>query len=913
MIEQYLKIKAQYEDAFLFFRLGDFYELFFEDAKLAAEELEITLTGRDGGAEERIPMCGVPFHSANTYVEKLIDKGYKVAICEQVEDPSTAKGVVKREVIRVITPGTIMEESMLQDQENNFLVTVTSSDDRYAVSAVDLSTGEIHLTELVSVSSLVDEIVSYQPKEVVIEETLTGSLTPILHKRLKVLITPIELNSHRQEQVEKDIMLQFSTYQEECNTPSLRKVLIYLYAYLQQTQKRSLGHLQRIHRYDAMHYMTLDEVARRNLELTATMGEGKKRGSLLWLLNRTATAMGSRLLKKWLDKPLLHLPEIEGRQEVVAAYLEHLVLSEEIRDTLKSVYDLERLVARVSFGTATARDLTALRRSLEMVPILKQLLSQLESEQVSNMIEQMDECADLSAWIAESIVDEPPISVKEGGIIRDGFHELLDQYRDVQANGKQWIAQLEQQEREATGIKNLKIGYNRVFGYYIEITKSHLRNLPEGRYERKQTLANAERFITAELKEKEQLILQASEKSVDLEYDLFSQVRNQIAGQVVRIQKLADMIAELDVLHAFAHVSAEFGYIRPKIHTGDQLYIVGGRHPVVEAVVREEEFVSNDVELNAESRQIYLITGPNMAGKSTYMRQVALITILGQIGCYVPATEAKIPVVDRIFTRIGAADDLVGGRSTFMVEMAETCQALKEATPRSLILLDEVGRGTSTYDGLALAHAIVEYIHEYVKAKTLFSTHYHELTQLEASLPRLVNVHAKCIEKDGKVVFLHRIVSGGADRSYGIHVAELAGLPTPVIERAKVILSHLEDTGHAETAVTELRQAESKPVVVENSVPVAVVETIEEESGGYRLSEDPDGQLSLFDFKDQNDVIHNQSPIHFVDKVQPIKQETLLSSNEQEVLLQLQRFDLMNHTPFEAMKFVLDLQRKLLK
>lgn len=915
MIEQYLKIKAQAPDAFLFFRLGDFYELFFEDAQLAAEELEITLTGRDGGAEERIPMCGVPYHSANTYIERLIEKGYKVAICEQVEDPSTAKGVVRREIIRVVTPGTVMEESMLTDQENNFLVTVVRSNSLYSLSAVDLSTGEIHLTEIQDLSSLLDEILSYQPKELLVEQSLLDQedIGAMLLKRHRVMVTPFYLEEEQVHSLFQEVENQFSSFHRECANEGLKKVLIYLYGYLKNTQKRSLGHLQRLRHYDAKQYMMLDEVARRNLELTITMGEGKKRGSLLGLLDQTATAMGSRLLKKWLDKPLLRIEEIQNRQDVVAAYLDNLLLLDDVSGQLKSVYDLERLAARISFGSASPRDLIALRRSLESIPVLKELLYRLQSKRVQTLLEEMDECIDLQTYISQAIVPEPPLSVKEGGIIREGYHEILDQYRDVQKNGKQWIATLEQQERDRTGIKSLKIGYNRIFGYYIEISRSNLRNLPEGLYERKQTLANAERFITPELKEKEQLILNASEKSVELEYELFCEVRNHLASHVGRLQKLAEQVAELDVLHSFAKVSAEGQYVRPEVHAGDEMIVVAGRHPVVEALSRDQEFIANDVNLNHDSRQVYLITGPNMAGKSTYMRQVALITILSQIGCFVPAESARISLTDRIFTRIGAADDLVGGRSTFMVEMSETCQALQEATSRSLILLDEVGRGTSTYDGLALAHAIVEYIHDHVRAKTLFSTHYHELTQLEQQLDRLINVHAKCIEKNGKVVFLHRIASGGADRSYGIHVAELAGLPAKVIDRAKVILEQLE-TGSSVNFMVACTNASEIETTEKNIVSIA--ENLVQEAPIVYQTDDPDGQLSLFDFggsakKPQEKHVSESVELQSVQETKQLIPSR--TTEEEEVLSELLRFDLMNKTPFETMQFVLGLKQKLLK
>ncbi|MBD1372941.1 DNA mismatch repair protein MutS [Hazenella sp. IB182357] len=851
MMQQYLTIKDNYQDAFLFFRLGDFYELFFDDALKAAEELEITLTSRDGG-NKRIPMCGVPYHSASTYIEKLIDRGYKVAICEQVENPS-GKGVVKREVVRVITPGTIMEESMLNDQENNFLVLIAEDEASVGLIAVDLSTGECHITEQMgSLATIWDEVSTYQPKEVVLDHQLT---TAEISMHQSYVFTPFSLSETKVD--EELIRKQFLEYDEVCTSPSLKKVTKLLYAYLHETQKKSLGHLKRLHRYQTKQYMTLDDAARRNLELNRTLGEGKKKGSLLWLLDQTATAMGSRLLKKWLDKPLLQKEAILARQNTVAALLEDFILLDEVHDDLRRVYDLERLVARISYGSANARDLNAVKRSLGAIPVLKERLEGSSFAFLQEIGKNMDPCTDLFHFIEGAIVDDPPISIKEGNMICVGYDPQLDELRSIQTNGKSWLAELEQKEREATGIKSLKIGYNRVFGYYIEVTKSNLRLLPEGRYQRKQTLSNAERFITPELKEREQLILNAAEKSIELEHTLFVQVRDQIASEIRRLQELGEEVARLDVLHAFARVAKKFQYCRPQIHEQNELSIHAGRHPVVEAVSDIEAFVANDTELSNDQQQIYLITGPNMAGKSTYMRQVALITILAQVGSFVPATEAKISIVDRIFTRIGAADDLVGGRSTFMVEMAETCHALKAATSQSLILLDEVGRGTSTYDGMALAQAIVEFIHEEIGAKTLFSTHYHELTELECSLSRLVNVHAQCVEEDGKVVFLHRIVPGGADKSYGIHVAELAGLPVAVVERARKLLHDLE--GRL--------------------------------SNGSNQHTGQTAQLSLFET--------------------PVEKGKNDGKQHKDLVKKVQKFDLMNQTPFEAMQFIMELQKTL--
>ncbi|WP_455565171.1 DNA mismatch repair protein MutS [Kroppenstedtia eburnea] len=855
MIQQYLSIKADHPDAFLFFRLGDFYEMFFEDARKAAEELEITLTSRDGGGE-RIPMCGVPFHSVDVYISRLIGKGYKVAICEQVEDPATAKGVVRREVVRVITPGTVMEEKMLTERENNFLAALTRQREHYALAAADLSTGEFYVTDVAGDGArVIDELAAYQPKEVLLAPCLgkETSLLEELRLRLGAVIT-VTGEDELQSPEERSRMLgeHFPEDREQLTTPIQEEVACLLLSYLQRTQKRGLSHMNRIRRYDAEQFMVLDVSARQTLELTRSLREGRKEGTLYGLLDRTATAMGSRLLKKWLDKPLLDLNEIRRRQEEIQALTDHLILLEEIREQLKGVYDLERLCARIAYGSANGRDLISLRRSLEKIPDLKRCLSETNASALVSVAEGLDPLQEVVELTAKSIADEAPVSVREGNLIKDGYDEELDRLREVQRDGRGWITRLEQREREATGIRSLKVGFNKVFGYYIEVTKANLRHLPEGRYQRKQTLANAERFVTPELKERERLILEAEEKSVELEYQLFTRVRERVAEEIPRIQMLADRVARLDALHSLAAVSGKYGYVRPDVNREGRIRISGGRHPVVEAATREGEFVPNDTRMDQEEHQLLLITGPNMAGKSTYMRQVALITLMAQIGCFVPAQRAEIGIVDRIFTRIGAADDLVGGRSTFMVEMDETRLALAQATSRSLILLDEVGRGTSTYDGMALAHAIVEYIHDHVGAKTLFSTHYHELTHLEADLPRVVNLHARCVEKEGEVVFLHRMEPGGADRSYGIHVAQLAGMPAEVIRRARGLLETLE--GRLETAGTR--------------------------------------QPDLFSFVEST--------------AQPAG-----SPEEEEALKALKEWDLLNRTPMETIQFIFDLQRKL--
>lgn len=781
MIQQYLAIKKDYPDTFLFFRLGDFYELFFDDAIAASRELEITLTGREGGGAEKIPMCGVPHHSADAYIAELLKKGYKVAVCEQVEDPKEAKGVVRREVTRVITPGTMMEGKWLADKENNYLVALADAHGSMGVAACDMSTGEMYVTSLAGRrEAALDEAMQYRPKELVVTGW-SGEL------KTDVPLTSLDPSGIDASAVDA----QYGADASGLDLP-MRLAVNALLHYIGVTQKRSLTHMRLIKRYDAKQYLQMDSFSRRNLELTETIRDKSKKGSLLWLLDRTETAMGGRMLRRWIERPLVNKSELEARLDAVAHLKGDLLLRADVRRCLDQVYDLERLAGRISYGNANARDLVQLRLSLESVPELKGLLLGSGSPVLHELASGMDECADIAAFLQAALVDDPPISVREGGLIRSGYDAYLDKLHTASREGKTWIAQLEQTEREATGIRSLKVGFNKVFGYYIEVSRANLANIPAGRYERKQTLANAERFITPELKEKEALILEAEEKLIELEYQLFVQVRSEVALHIPRLQNLAERIAAIDVLQAFATVSDERGYVRPELVTTGECIISEGRHPVVEAVLEREKYVANDVEMNQTDRQILLITGPNMAGKSTYMRQIALLVVMAQIGCFVPAKAARLSLVDQIFTRIGAADDLVGGHSTFMVEMLETKHALQKATAQSLILLDEIGRGTSTYDGMALAQSVIEYIQQKIGAKTLFSTHYHELTGLAESLPGVVNVNARCEERGGKLLFLHKIEPGRADKSYGIHVAELAEMPREVIDRAREILSGLE-------------------------------------------------------------------------------------------------------------------------
>jgi DNA mismatch repair protein MutS len=847
MIQQYLKIKAEYQDAFLFFRLGDFYEMFFEDAVQAAHELEITLTSREGGMDERIPMCGVPHHAAPTYIEQLVEKGYKVAICEQTEDPKQAKGVVRREVVQLITPGTVMEGKSLEEKQNNYIASITSFDDvTFGFCYNDLSTGELQVTLLEDWNEVLSEILSTGAKEAVVSTTLHEEKCKQLRERCFVTV------SYEEASTELD---DTGRVIESLKQDKLKLTVSRLLHYLKRTQKRNLDHLQQAESYQVHQFMKIDMYSKRNLELTETIRSKGKKGSLLWLLDETMTAMGGRMLKNWTDRPLIDLDTINARHDMVEVLLSQFFQRNELREKLKEVYDIERLAGRVAFGNVNARDLVQLRRSLQQIPSIQTTISELDLPYANQLATQIDSCEELLELLEHSLKDQPPLSVKEGEMIRDGFHEQLDKYRDASRNGKTWIAQLEQKERQLTGIKSLKIGYNRVFGYYIEVTKSNIGHLAEGRYERKQTLANAERYITPELKEKESLILEAEEQIVQLEYDLFLTLREQVKEYIPRLQSLARIISEIDVLQCFAVVSEERHFVKPSMSLEHHLHVKNGRHPVVEKMMDAQEYVANDCVMNDE-RQILLITGPNMSGKSTYMRQIALTSILAQIGCFVSAEEALLPIFDQVFTRIGAADDLISGQSTFMVEMLEAKNAITHATQNSLILFDEIGRGTSTYDGMALAQAIIEYIHEHIGAKTLFSTHYHELTALEIELLKLKNVHVRAIEQNGRVVFLHKVQEGAADKSYGIHVAELAELPSPLISRARELLTRFEGE------------------------KISEVQHIKENT-----------QLSFFE----------QAP-----------KEVKLSDKEKEIVTLLKAIPLMDMTPMDAMNKLYEIQ-KLLK
>lgn len=807
MMKQYNEIKAQYPDAFLFYRLGDFYELFNDDAVLGSQLLELTLTQRNKNSAEPIPMAGVPHHAAQNYIDILVDKGYKVAVVEQMENPAEAEVMVRREVVQLVTPGTRMRNTADAAKENNYLVSLSMTPvGGFGLAYADLSTGEVKATSVSATNGVLNEISRLETKEIVTNAELPDELMANLTS-LGILVS-------KQEEGPANAETSYLTQQLE--VPEQKEAADILLAYLFTTQKRSLDHLQMATPYEIAQYLKLDRNSRANLELTVNLRTQQRSGTLLWLLDNTKTAMGGRALKQWLEQPLLDRETIEARYDKIGELLKDFFSRAALQETLKSVYDLERLAGRVAYGTANGRDLLQLRNSLRQVPDIMVTLGDLDPAVFGDLLRRMDPVSDIEILISKAIAEEPPISVTDGGVIRSGYNSRLDEYRDVMKGGKKWLAELEAKEREATGISTLKIGFNKVFGYYIEVTKANIGKLDPDRYTRKQTLANAERFITPELKEREQIILEAETKSSDLEYQLFTEVRDQIKDNIARIQKLAATLAELDVLQSLATVAEQYKFTRPTLVDSQKLVIKDGRHPVVEKVLGHQSYVANDVYMD-EDETIMLITGPNMSGKSTYMRQLALTVVMAQIGSYVPASEAELPIFDQIFTRIGAADDLISGNSTFMVEMAEANTALQNATKRSLILFDELGRGTATYDGMALAQAIIEYVHNNTKAKTLFSTHYHELTALSDELDHLRNVHVGATEENGELVFSHKVLTGPADQSYGIDVAKLAGLPDSLIARASDILASLEaqDVTISETLV------QPQPVSAKLAEPVA--------------------------------------------------------------------------------------------
>lgn len=802
MMQHYLDTKKDYKDSILFYRLGDFYEMFFDDAILASRELELTLTGKECGQEERAPMCGIPFHAAENYIARLISKGYKVAICEQMEDPKQAKGIVKREVIRVVTPGTVIESNLLDEKKNNYIMSVYKSGIYFGIAVCDVSTGDFRATQIKETnnfSAALDEISRYSPAEIVVNNLMYDTTEEIakIRERFQIYISKQEDNkfsNNVEELTSKYNVVDESENKIEINDKTLCICAINgLLTYILETQKTNLDHINKIILYNNTKYMCLDINARRNLELTEKLRDKSKKGTLLWVLDKTSTSMGGRRLRRWINDPLLDIEKINKRLNSVKELKDNPILRGDIADLLKKVYDIERLVGKISYGNANARDLISLKNSVKQLPELKKIMSNTESTLLKELYNELDILEDIYNIIDVAIVEEPPISVKEGGIIKKGYNEEIDKLKMATTDGKNWLIQLEANEREKTGIKGLKVGFNKVFGYYIEVTKSNISLVPD-RYIRKQTLTNGERYVTEELKKLENELLGAEEKVINLEYNAFCEIREIIEKQLLRIQRTADIVATLDVLNSFAIVAEDMNYCMPIVDNSGIIDIKGGRHPVIEKILPSGEFVDNDTYLDKEDNRFSIITGPNMAGKSTYMRQVALITLMAQCGSFVPATFARLGVVDKIFTRIGASDDLSMGQSTFMVEMMEVATILKEATQNSLVILDEIGRGTSTYDGLSIAWAVAEYMSDKEKcgAKTLFATHYHELIGLEQKIQGVKNYSIAVKEKGEDIIFLRKIVAGGTDESYGVHVAKLAGVPQTVTKRSNEILRTLE-------------------------------------------------------------------------------------------------------------------------
>ena len=872
MMKQYMQTKEEYKDCILFYRLGDFYEMFFDDALTASKELEITLTGKNCGLEERAPMCGIPYHAVDSYLNRLVSKGYKVAICEQVEDPKTAKGIVKREVIRVVTPGTNLDTQGLDETKNNYIMCIVYMADRYGLSVADVTTGEYLVTELDSQTKLMDELYKFMPSEIVCNEAfyMSGLDLDDLKNRLHMAIYSLEAWYF-------DDALCRETLQEHFKVASLEGIGLSDYEcgmiasgallkYLEETQKNSLSHMSRLTRYATGNYMVLDSATRRNLELVETLREKQKRGSLLWVLDKTKTAMGARTLRKYVEQPLIDKESIVKRLDAVAELKDNAICREEIREYLNPVYDLERLVGKITYQSANPRDLIAFQSSLSMLPSVKCILKDMESDLLKEIYEELDPLEELCHLVGRAIQEEPPLAMKEGGIIKDGYNEEVDRLRKAKSEGKNWLADLETKEREKTGIKNLRIRYNKVFVYYLEVTNS-FKDLVPDYYTRKQTLANAERYIIPELKELEDTILGAEDKLCALEYELYCEVRNTIAAELTRIQRTAKAVAKLDVIASLALVAERNNYVRPKINEKGVIDIRDGRHPVVEKMIPNDMFIANDTYLDDKKQRISIITGPNMAGKSTYMRQAALIVLMAQLGSFVPASSANIGLVDRIFTRVGASDDLASGQSTFMVEMNEVANILRNATSKSLLILDEIGRGTSTFDGLSIAWAVVEYISnsKLLGAKTLFATHYHELTELEGKISNVNNYCIAVKEKGDDIVFLRKIVKGGADKSYGIQVAKLAGVPDPVINRAKEIVEEL---------VTADITGKVKNIAVQGS------ET--KKKTQKKLDEVDLTQFSLFDTVKDDDVLN-----------------------------ELKELDISHMTPMDAMNKLYQLQNKL--
>ncbi len=832
MMQQYLDIKKNYTDSILFYRIGDFYEMFYDDAKLVSRELDLTLTGKDCGEAERAPMCGVPFHAADNYIGRLVRRGYKVVICEQVEDPAQAKGLVRRDVIRIVTPGTVIENHFLEEGQNNYLCAVCCTDDEVGLCFADISTGDISATRLSGediANRLLNQMATFSPCEMLINQSISNY--PMLAAYIERAAVTVNVQEQRFDYRKAgNLILQTCSKtpaELRIETPSLVGAVGALISYIQETQKTDISYIKKINVYTEEQYLAMDVNTRRNLELCETMRSKEKKGSLLWVIDRTHTAMGARLLRKWVEMPLVNCNQILRRQSAVRELHDGFMLREELGEALRGVLDLERLMTKIVYGTANARDLRAVFATLSVIPNVRTLLQDAESQELKSLYDTLDDMADVRQLIDSAIVEEPPLLIREGGMIRSGYHAEVDRLNEMIHNGKSYIEKIEQNEREKTGIKNLKIGYNRVFGYYIEVTRSFLDQVPDS-YIRKQTLTNAERFITQELKDMEATILGAADRISALEYELFQQVRTTVAKQATRIQTSAEKLALLDVYISLADVAARYHYVCPEVEPGEVISIKEGRHPVVERFISDGYFVPNDTALDLKNNRMMLITGPNMAGKSTYMRQVALIVVLAQIGSFVPAADARIGIVDRVFTRVGASDDLASGQSTFMLEMNEVAYILKNATRRSLIIYDEIGRGTSTFDGMSIARAVAEYtMSKKIGAKTLFATHYHELTTLADEVPGIVNYNIAAKKKGDDIIFLRKILLGAADDSYGIEVAKLAGVPAEVIRRAKEVLRTLEAKSHAIAATEALPEPEETNVTFEDMKADEIIQTIQ--------------------------------------------------------------------------------------
>ena len=872
MMQQYMQTKKEYPDCILFYRLGDFYEMFFDDALIASKELEITLTGKNCGLEERAPMCGVPYHSVDGYLNRLVSKGYKVAICEQTEDPSTAKGLVKREVVRIVTPGTNLDTQSLDETRNNYIMSVVYIADRFGMSIADITTGDYFVTEIGDSEKLFDEIFKFMPSELICNEAfyMSGMDFDLLKEKLGISIYALDSWYFDDAICTQTLKDHFHvSAMEGLGLSDFDSGIIAagaLLKYLLETQKRDLSHMTRLSVYTTGKYMLLDSSTRRNLELCETLREKQKRGSLLWVLDKTKTAMGARALRKFIEQPLIDRTEINRRLDAVDELKNEAISREELREYLSPVYDLERLVCKITYQSANPRDLIAFETSLAMMPHVKCILQDMKSPLLKELYENLDPLEELCTLVKKAIKEDPPIAMKEGGIIRDGYNEEVDRLRSAKSDGKEWLAKLESDEREKTGIKNLRVRYNKVFGYYLEVTNSYKDLVPDY-YTRKQTLANAERYIIPELKELEDTILGAEDRLYALEYQIFSDVRDQIAKEVLRIQTAARIIAKLDAFASLALVAERNHYVRPDINEKGVIDIKDGRHPVVEKMIPNDMFICNDTYLNDKKNRISIITGPNMAGKSTYMRQTALIVLMAQIGSFVPAASANIGIVDRIFTRVGASDDLASGQSTFMVEMTEVANILRNATSKSLLILDEIGRGTSTFDGLSIAWAVIEHISnsKLLGAKTLFATHYHELTELEGKIDNVNNYCIAVKEKGDDILFLRKIVKGGADKSYGIQVAHLAGVPESVTNRAKEIV---EELVHADITTR------IKDISVQGQSQTKVKTK--------HYDEVDLAQMSLFDTVQDNDVLE-----------------------------ELKNLDVSNLTPIDALNTLYQLQNKL--